>query len=219
MGVKIMINLTDGIMLSSKTIEEIVTSEKLEILPYKDYRVENNYRLPSMMYTLWGYVCTYRAFPCQSIFTNYYLSIHAKVLRNLDQAAIKARMLRSYPSLMREIHFYFLILESNLFNKVIYSAFEDVEHGIDLTISLGQYDFYVSCFLLTKRSQEFRRRKVMYRNTPKVNSIELGLNLDRGKRINGWVFYSEEHLQILLNKIIGYTSKNFGLHPLDLLCS
>ena len=47
--------------------------------------------------------------------------------------ALKARILRTYPSLLRDFHFYLMLKECNSFDKVTYSCADDIK-GTDITI-------------------------------------------------------------------------------------
>lgn len=212
-----MIDLLTGVNLSSSHIEKRAASEPLQFINIKDDRVELN-RVPSMMYSMWGYISTFRCFPTQSELVNHYMNVHSKVVKGLDNNAVRARVLRAYPSLTREIHFYFLVKESGLFSTVLYSAFEDVEQGTDLTVGLGEHVYHLACYVLTKRSLEFRRKKRISRHTEKPNSLELSLDLSTGRKIGNMVFFDDGHIQQLLNQIVNHAYESYNLHPFDLLC-
>lgn len=109
----------------------------------RDNKIEYARSFPNMMYTLWGYICTYRSFPSQRSFVSYYLLVHQEALEGFDETAIKARLLRAYPSLAREIHFFQLVRESNVFDHASYCAFDDIEGGIDFKVALGGNEYSI----------------------------------------------------------------------------
>ena len=49
-------------------------------------------------------------------------------------AGLIGRVLRTYPSLVRDFHFYLMAYESNLFTAVRYSVSEDVDQGVDIKV-------------------------------------------------------------------------------------
>jgi hypothetical protein len=213
-----MIDLLSGINLSTLVIEEHASAVPLRFIDIKDGKVEKLTRLPSMMYTLWGYICTFRHFPSQGQFVNHYMHGHGEQIKGFDTEAITARILRTYPSLTREIHFYFLMKESGLFSSISYNAYDDVEQGIDLSVELGGYLYHVACFVSTKRSLEFRKKKRLFRHTEKPNLLELALDLSTGRKIGDMVFFDEKHVNLLLSQLLSHAKEKYNIHPLDLFC-
>ncbi|AIQ37209.1 hypothetical protein R50345_22760 [Paenibacillus sp. FSL R5-0345] len=212
-----MIDLTNGVDISAHGIETAVSVVPPKFINLQDKAVELAPDFPNMMYTLWGFICANRRFPSQTEYTLHFLSIHASVLSSLDESAIKARLLRAFPSLIREIHFYALVKESGFFQEVNYSAKLDVEDGTDLSVRCGGYEYGVSCYVQTERSLEYRRRKRSRPRNPKANSIELPLDLSSGNTVNGWIFYNRNHVHVLLDHIIEYASKNYNQGFLDVM--
>ncbi|MDK8193977.1 hypothetical protein QP794_28240 [Paenibacillus sp. UMB7766-LJ446] len=212
-----MIDLTSGINLSSKEIELEVSQVTPQFIAYKDNKVEYATRFPNMMSTLWSYIILQQRVPSQKDFADYYIQVHSFELNGFCQKSVLARILRGYPSLVREIHFYCLANESRLFNHVGYSLSQDVRHGVDLDVGLGGIDYNVSCFVCTKRSRAFRHVKKTKRHAKVKNSIELPLNLSSGTQINGWVFFDKPHVDSLFWKIIDYAWLHYDQHPLDLI--
>jgi hypothetical protein len=213
-----MIDLTSGLDLSSTNIENILRNNAPLFSDIKDNIVELGTRLPNMMNTLWGYVCTFKCFPTQLEFVSYYTNVHYEALKSLNLEAVKARLLRAYPSLIREIHFYSLAKESNKFSLVKYSMYEDVENGIDLQVELGGNVYNVSCFINTIRSKMFRQKKA-HRHLEQLNAIEMPLDFASGKRIGEWILFDTNHVDILWGKIINFAWEQYRQHPLEILCN
>ncbi|MGY8620196.1 hypothetical protein ACN6A9_01265 [Bacillus safensis] len=214
-----MIDLTRGLKISTQDIIKVLESESPTFINEKSNKVEFASGFPNMMYTLWGYICTYRRFPTQNAFVSYYQLVHQEVLKGYDYTAIKARLLRSYPSLAREIHFFQLVNESNVFRNVSYCTYEDVENGIDFKVTLGGKEYSILCYVETPRSLWFRQKKDFRHKKPIINSIEMPLNLSKGKKVGNWIVYDREQVDLLLNKIINYAWVHFEQHPLELLIS
>lgn len=213
-----MIDLTSGIDLSSSKIENTLNKCTPIFLNVKDNVVELGTRLPNMMNTLWGFVCTYKYFPTQVQFVSHYLCVHHDFIKSMNTEAVKARLLRSYPSLTREIHFYSLTKESNMFDSVQYNMYEDVENGVDLLIGAGGKTYNISCYVNTKRSLFFREKKAK-RHQQQLNAIEMPLDLSDGRQIGDWILFDNRHVDSLLNKVINFAWKHHQQHPLEILCS
>lgn len=212
-----MIDLTNGVDISAHGIKTAVSVAPPTFIDIRDSSVEYAPNFPNMMYTLWGFICVNRRFPSQTEYAHYFLSTHGNALSSLDEKAVSARLLRAFPSLIREIHFYALVKESGFFQDVYYSAKLDVEDGTDLSVRCGGNEYGVSCYVHTERSLEYRRRKRSRPRNPKANSIELPLDLSSGTTVNGWTFYNRNHVHVLLDHIIEYASKNYNQGFLDVI--
>lgn len=214
-----MIDLTKGVAISSQNIIDVLSLESPLFIDERDNKVEFARSFPNMMYTLWGYICTYRSFPSQRSFVSYYRLVHQEALKGYDDTAIIARLLRAYPSLAREIHFFQLVRESNVFNDVSYCSYDDVEGGIDFKVTLGGKEYSILCFVQTQRSLWFRKKKDFRHKNPIMNAIEMPLDLSKGKKIGNWIVYDKAQVELLLNKVINYAWIHYGQHPLELLSS
>ncbi|WP_312096084.1 hypothetical protein [Niallia sp.] len=214
-----MIDLIKGVPLSSHKIIDAFSLETPQFIAKKDDKIEFAASFPNMMYTLWGYICTYRRFPTQSAFVNYYQLVHGETLKGYDYTAIRARLLRAYPSLAREIHFFQLVKESNVFNDVSYCSYDDVEGGIDFKVTMGGNTYNVLCYVETPRALMFRKKKNFRHKKPIENSIDMPLDLSNGKKIGKWIVYDKAQVDLLLNKVINYAWNHYKQHPLELLSS
>lgn len=98
---KNMIDLTNGVDISANGVEAAVSVVPPAFINTRDNTVEYAPNFPNMMYTLWGFICAYRRFPSQIEYTQHFLSVHSNILTALDEKAVKARLLRAFPSLIR----------------------------------------------------------------------------------------------------------------------
>lgn len=214
-----MIVLTKGLPISSQNIIGALEAESPTFIRETDNKVEFASGFPNMMYTLWGFICTYRRFPTQSAFVAYYQLVHQDALKGYDETAVTARLLRSYPSLAREIHFFQLVKESNVFNDVSYCSYDDVEGGIDFKVTLGGKEYSILCYVQTQRSLWFRKKKDFRHTNPIMNAIDMPLDLSKGKKIGNWIVYDKVQVELLLNKVINYAWIHYEQHPLEILSS
>lgn len=212
-----MIDLTSGIDLSSGKIEHLASTNKPEFLQVRDDNVEFARGFPNMMLTLWSYIVYTRSLPTQKQFADYFLQAHAGFCAGFNPDAVKARVLRTYPSIMRDLHFYSLVKESELFKTVTYDALKDTQKGIDLVVGAGKQEYNICCYVATRRSREFREAKKNDRHAPQPNTIELPLELDGGRDVNGWKFFDTVHIHIMQTEIINYAWQHYNEHPLELL--
>ena len=116
-----------------------------ENLP-KDPAVEKA-RLPPFALSFYKFVFFKSRLPDEMELWNYYLKQHFTpadgdcvrvhirgTAKTFAADSVKARMLRSYPSLVRDFHFYVLCLTSDRFEQVCYSLHQDYFDGIDLCV-------------------------------------------------------------------------------------
>ena len=139
---------------------------------YNDYRshkdesgVEKT-QFPSIIYAFYSIVFNACKIPSPQELLNEYYSLNANelsisaetVLFNnqvFKKTDLDARVLRTYPSLVRDYHFYLMLLKENCFDKVVYSCKNDIA-GKDLIVQHKGKDFVVSLFVKTRRSNFFK---------------------------------------------------------------
>jgi len=99
---------------------------------------------------------TKRVIPLQEEFCNYYLAIHEEKIENYSdkvKQGIKGRLLRSYPSLVRESHFGALIgkllSQKDASYTVLSETDIDMEKGVDLVLVVNGHPFSIK---ITKES-------------------------------------------------------------------
>lgn len=118
---------------------------------------------------------------------------------------VKARLLRTYPSLIRDVHFYYLLLESGYFSKVEYSLHTDYFDGLDLKITHENIVYYLSVFIKTSRGIEFKIKKSNRHNYDSVNEVQLGVNFNSLHQIGDIFLLNSSHIttliELLKNKV------------------
>lgn len=111
-----------------------------------------------------------------------------------------ARLQRSYPSLIRDLHFYLMACESGLFDSVRYSFQKDYYEKIDIQVLLKDKWYNVGLCLGTKRSLWYKfKKQFRHRNQAKVIYVEL--HEDEAKRCGDYNLYTLEHIQQLYRRI------------------
>lgn len=104
---------------------------------------------------------------------------------------LDARILRTYPSLLRDFHFYLLLVESRLFDEVSYSTSQDLE-GKDIIVTKGERQAIVSLMVNTSRSRQFKHTKNHLRHDYKLPELALLLNLNDARQVGDFRLYREE---------------------------
>lgn len=113
----------------------------------------------------------------------------------------------TYPSLVRDMHFKYLLEEyqerTNAFDEVRYDLEDDVENGADAIIIDGDTEYHINLYVNTRKSQSYLKQKKNYRQdekeavdlhfpTSKNDEKNKQLELDNG--VNFWL-YSEAHIE------------------------
>lgn len=114
--------------------------------------------------------------------------------------ALKARILRTYPSLLRDFHFYLMLKECGCFDRVTYSCADDIK-GIDITIVHKKKTYIISLFTDTKRSWGFKRIKNIFRHKYGQNEIKVPMVLDQADKCGDFMLYKESDVKSVINKI------------------
>jgi len=214
-GDKAVLTKTNNISLQefeNQLANQIYNGEGLIV----DEIVENS-KLPSWAAVFYGLILTRNSLPTASNFSLSYLKKYfdfneeqrlVRLKSNkevvLKRDGVEARLLRSYPSLVRDFHFYLMCSRSNYFDEVSYSLKEDYFEGIDIKIVHGAKQFSVSLLTDTKRGNSFKSKKVNRHDVPPVNEIIIRFKLHEKatrKVVSNFFLYSEKHLEDLKIKI------------------
>lgn len=115
---------------------------------------------------------------------------------------VLARIYRTYPSLMRDFHFFLLCNECGEFERVRYSLRQDVFHGIDLLVSHQGQDYAVSLYVDTKRGTSFKKKKYRRHRSLSVPEICLPIDpFDEKRRVGQFTLYQAKDIEQLLLQI------------------
>ena len=116
-----------------------------------------------------------------------------------------SRILRTYPSLIRDFHFYLMSSESGLFEAVKYSFIDDYKNKIDLKILYKEEWHNVGLLLGSKRSLFYRFKK-KFRHKP-VDVIYIELDKKDANWVGDFMLYTKKHLNDLWRSIKHNQSK------------
>lgn len=202
-------NLLTKINLTSADIEQNIKNYTLEILKYKNTRVERELELPIMLKSFYSFVLKNNKIPNQKECWDNYLNINKDYFNdnqfNEDELrGIKARVsYRSYTALIRELHFNKYLSENLESYNVKFNIDLDMYEGIDTMIE-NENEFYgIDLFVSSPDSDKWRNKKKTNRHIPfvNVNKIELPLILNEGKKCGRIILYTHNHYKELISKI------------------
>lgn len=207
-----------------ETRDFVMTVAKMEEMirsyPYrgeglvKDPVVENT-QFPPIALTFYSYIYQHDAVPSPEILAENYLSQdcfspisedkyavdYGTTKVTVSKEGLMARILRTYPSIVRDLHFYLMALESGLFDGVWYSFDDDYHKGIDIKIMYNRKWHNIALMQNTRRSIFFRNKK-KYRHFGK-NSDVIVVELDKRKSrsCGDYNLYTEDDVKRVYNEI------------------
>lgn len=220
------------VTLKEQKLTALGIEEKVRHLKYSGQRREidpavENAKLPSMVRSFYELVVRDDSLPDEKQFVEAYLNRYfekiGRTTYRLKKAyreenspfvfkkdGLEGRILRAYPSLIRDLHFFLLCKESGLFEKVIYSTYADIYEGIDLKLKKDGQVYIVSLFVNTNRSKQFKKRKYKRHDYSNVVEICVMLDLDTAKKVGDFILYDERHINYLLDMMNTYKDLKTG---------
>jgi len=172
----------------------------------KDEKVENA-RFPSFAQVFYSLIYQFKKIPSEELlFTEYlkWLKVEFTNFHFIYQneqyllEGLKARILRTYPSLIRDIHFYYYLLNSKKFDGVNYSLSRDYYDGIDITITHNNIQYAISLHIGTIRGREYKSRKKYRHNYNHVNEIVLSSDFNRLTKFGNFYLLGDLQLKELI---------------------
>lgn len=155
--------------------------------------------------------------PTQGMFATAFFSYHKDrgiaTFTEEYRECWKRRCQVTYPSLIRDMHFAYLLQDYNhktgTFDSVIYDPEKDVKEGADAIIKKDGKTYYVNLYVDTDKSHAFLEEKKDHRH-PEHNFTEIHLPMSRHDSRNKKVdladgsdiwLYTEEYIEEIVNSI------------------
>lgn len=114
---------------------------------------------------------------------------------------IKARALRSYPSLIRDFHFFLMSAENEKIQEAWYAMKRlDIAKGIDLQVKYKDQWFPLQFYVSTKRGEYFRKRKDFRHEGKNRNVFDVELDREDALKCGDFFLYRKSDLEKLLPK-------------------
>lgn len=174
----------------------------------KDPNVEKA-KLPPFALAFYYHLFSQRSIPTEKELFDRYISFSGELEeshvlienKRYSMEGLRARLLRTYPSLIRDFHFYLMLQESKRFDSVGYSLNKDYYDGLDLSLSYSGQAFHLSVYLQTKRSAEFKKKKYTRHDYSGVKEITIPLAFSSLKQLGSIYLCTASHIQIVFDKI------------------
>lgn len=195
-------NLLPEIKLTSTEIAEQVSRYKLTFSQERNPTVEWGLQLPMFVDSFYDYVVRFQKIPDQEESYSYYLQFNEEFFYELNRpelmSGIKARHHRTYPSLVRDVHFNKFLEERISQCKIIYNTKLDIEEGIDLMI-LSRLKYGICFFTRTQRAF-FARQKKENRHTlfDDIEYVEMDIEFKGSVKVGDFFLYGEREYRQLL---------------------
>ncbi len=182
---------------------------------YRSCRDENGVEktlFPSIIFAFYNIIFTQSKVPSPADLLNEYYTLNASELiiageqviyknRHFAKVDLDARILRTYPSLVRDHHFFLMLANEGCFDSVIYSCKNDIA-GKDLIVQHKGKKYIISLFIQTARSTFFKRIKNAFRHVYLNKEIPMPLNLDRAKKCGDFFVYCTEDVEYVKSLIL-----------------
>ncbi len=203
-------NTLDKIALSSEEIENQIKSYRLTFSQIRRNDVEWGMKFPMFVPPFYSYILKIGRVPNQKEYWNNYIFenkpfFNASTLTSDQMAGLEARVFRTYPSLVRDLHLGVKLKKSGVFNDVYYNEVIDIQYGIDLVVLKNDKLLGLNLFTNTRTALHARVKKE-YRPKKPVNfkCIEIPIEF-RGSKVCGDFFlYSEREIEIIKGEILNH---------------
>jgi len=202
---------------NSTDIENKIQNENYQLIynKYKQFHDENleKEKLPSMITPFYLHILCNGAVPGMIEYIEFYFFYYRGIIKEnkekhtvsisgheFDKLSVIHRVLRAYPSLIRDYHFYCKLVESRKFGKVEYSISNDL-NGRDINIEYNNKQYELSLYVDTNRSIVEKVKKNTNRHKYSDNEIQLPLNLSNAYEVGDFKLYGNAHIDRIINKI------------------
>ncbi|MCP4649616.1 MAG: TaqI family restriction endonuclease [PVC group bacterium] len=202
-------NKLDLIKLTSMEIEDQISNYTLTFIQVRRNDVEWGMKFPMFVISFYSFLIQKGNMPSQDDFWEHYLAENSRWfdsagLTSEQKEGLKARVFRTYPSLVRDIHFCLLLKEGNLFAVVLYNEKLDIENGIDLIVEKNGRFFAVNLFTDTRRAYMGRTKKHhRHEKLGDLYYIDLPVQFKGSKQCGDFFLYGEREREELLKRVNG----------------
>lgn len=183
-------NLLDRIDLTSRDVEEQIVNYDIEFFDIRNRDVECGIEFPLFVPPFYDYVLKNNKIPTPEQNFKYYLKENKGFFSGYNVSdsiitALYARVMRTYPLLIRDLHF-----------SLMCNEFEgDVDRGIDMMFVKNEKFYGVGLYTKTSRGKGFRKsKKEKYLKFKNVGYIDFPINLSRCKEIGRFLLCDEQDL-------------------------
>jgi hypothetical protein len=196
--------------LTSSDIERQIVSYSLSFPQTRDIKVEKRIKFPQFVRAFYNFIYNKAKVPTQQEFYEYYISVnheHFSTAQYPDEIynGLRARVFRTYPSLVRDFHFNKVLTERIQGYEIVYNSNLDIEHDIDTLLVLNNQYWAACLYTQTRRAFVARgwkeNRHIRFSN---VTYIEFPVKLKDQSKLGDFFLYGERELEKLIASINNY---------------
>lgn len=205
------------IAITSKNCEYQIS--KIQYQPYQnslDKSGVENTMFPGVIYVFYDLIFSTWSIPSpEELLDAYYGQYNDQITVAGDKVCFQSqvfekkdvdgRLMRTYPSLLRDFHFYLLLAESGQFDEVRYSCKTDIS-GKDIIVVINNLEYEVSLFVKTRRSLAYKTQKNSYRHSYETE-IQVPLDLGHSRKFGDINLYSYTYMRFLFRQIQKYDAR------------
>lgn len=210
-------NLFNARKVSYTNIEDQIVLYSLDFPDIIHFDVEWKMKLPSFVDAFYNYFYFNHLVPDQQNLWIYYLKLNKFFFADDEFStqilnAVRARLFRAYPSLVRDLHFS-AYLNERFEGNVIYNRKLDIDLGIDILLIFKERFFALNLFTQTNRALAAREKKrVRHIAFSNVHYIDLPIRLDNCYACGSFALYGQKQADFLLTKCNTIVNAAESLH-------
>lgn len=201
-------NLLDKIGLTSSGIRNQIEVYPLEFLQNRNKDAEWNIGFPMFIPSFYQHIIEYGTIPTQETFYANYLELNKTYFAQNKHTqeiltGLKARAYRTYPSVVRDIHFSLYMREIlNTTTTVVYNLQLDIEEGIDVMLIHNEAFYGVNLYTQTNRAVSSRTIKEhRHEKFSNVRYVELPVPFNGSIQCGQFFLYGERELNALRQRV------------------
>lgn len=195
------------IRISSNEIRNSICNFKLDFIDYRNSDAEWEIKFPPFVRAFYNYIAKWGKVPTQKAFYDFYLRYYAPFFAANTfgpdvMKGLKARVFRTYPSLVRDLYFNKYLEEQLPQYSVLYNINLDLEKDID-TMIVKDGKYWAACLYTETRRANNARGKKVYRHKrfDNVNYIEFPVEMCDERKVGEFFLYGEAEMQELLRRM------------------
>jgi len=200
-------NFLDYSSLTSEQIFSMLMKHSLAFIQVRNKKVEWGMNFPMFIKPFYDLVYKQQTIPSQIDYFEYYLKKNSPFFKNLNldeqmMLGLKARIFRTYPSLVRDIHFATLLKERLTRIGVFYNTQLDIQNDIDTLLIVNKKFYSLSLFTDTVNGRKARDKK-RFRHTrfSNVSYIELPVEFKGSTQCGDFFLYGNRELDLVKNQL------------------
>lgn len=193
--------------LTSTDIERQIVSYTLTFPQTRIREVEKGIKFPQFVRAFYNFIYKNEKVPTQQEFFDFYLEINHDHFAAANYSkeiinGLRARVFRTYPSLVRDFHFNKVLTEKVPGYEIVYNSALDIEHDID-TLLVRDGKYWAAClYTQTKRANIARDwKEYRHERFSNVQYVEFPVTLDDNSKLGDFFLYGERELDKLIASI------------------